>query len=58
MFRHHGKAVISTFSGENSLFGQPSLDLAWSFVKNSLEKYVPVSNFELFLTKLNPIIVQ
>ncbi|KAI0732491.1 glycoside hydrolase family 71 protein [Fomitopsis betulina] len=31
--RYHGKVLLSTFSGEKSLFGQQDLDSAWSFVK-------------------------
>lgn len=31
--RYHGNVLVSTFSGEKSLFGQRDLDSAWSFVK-------------------------
>ncbi|KAF9467374.1 glycoside hydrolase family 71 protein [Collybia nuda] len=42
MFRHHGKVMVSTFSGENGLFGQHSLELAYSFVKRTLEMVTPI----------------
>lgn len=49
MHQHDGKVLISTFSGENSSFGQAGLDDAWSFVKNVLEKIVPVSAACIYL---------
>ncbi|KAJ6631487.1 glycoside hydrolase [Mycena sp. CBHHK59/15] len=37
MFRYQGKVLVSTFAGENSTFGQATLDQAWTFVKKSLQ---------------------
>lgn len=42
MFRYDGGVLISTFAGENRLFGQPTLNQAWNLVKRSLEEIVPV----------------
>ena len=48
-----GKAVVSTFAGEASLFGHSDLDKAWTYVKNVLSEVVPVSKVKFiryFLT--------
>ncbi|KAK7472366.1 hypothetical protein VKT23_000483 [Stygiomarasmius scandens] len=42
MFRISGKVVVSTFAGENSLFGQPSLDSAWRFIKQHLQDAIRI----------------
>lgn len=44
MFRHPrtNGVVVSTFSGENSTFGQGSMEKGWAFVKSELNKIVPV----------------
>ncbi|THV06172.1 glycoside hydrolase family 71 protein [Dendrothele bispora CBS 962.96] len=42
MFRLSGRVVVSTFAGERSLFGQPSLDKAWFFVKHRIQDIVGV----------------
>ncbi|KAJ7287067.1 glycoside hydrolase [Mycena rebaudengoi] len=42
MFRHKGKVVVSTFAGENSTFGQDTLDAAWAFVKDSIQDIIPI----------------
>ncbi|KAF9540311.1 glycoside hydrolase family 71 protein [Agrocybe pediades] len=44
MFRHPrtNGVVVSTFSGENSNFGQGNLENGWQYLKNELNKIVPV----------------
>ncbi|KAF9494203.1 glycoside hydrolase family 71 protein [Pleurotus eryngii] len=42
LYRRNGKVVVSTFSGENSLFGFGDMETAWNFVKQSLEEIVPI----------------
>jgi glucan endo-1,3-alpha-glucosidase len=44
MFRHPttGGLVISTFCGENSTFGQGSIEDGWAYLKNELNKITPV----------------
>ncbi|KAF9477895.1 glycoside hydrolase family 71 protein [Pholiota conissans] len=44
MFRHpwNNKVVVSTFSGENSTFGQGSMENGWAFLKSELNKISPV----------------
>lgn len=43
MFRHpRGGIVVSTFSGENSTFGQDSMEKGWTYLKNELNKITPV----------------
>jgi hypothetical protein len=44
MFRHPttGGVVISTFSGENSIFGQSSMEDGWAYLKHELNKIAPV----------------
>ncbi|KAG9221281.1 hypothetical protein CCMSSC00406_0008884 [Pleurotus cornucopiae] len=42
MYRRNGKVVVSTFSGENSLFGFGDMETAWNFVKKSVEEIVPI----------------
>jgi len=44
MFRHPrtNGVVVSTFSGENSNFGQGSLEGGWQYLKNELNKIVPI----------------
>lgn len=36
MFHYANGLFVSTFAGERSLFGQPTLDSAWNFVKECL----------------------
>jgi len=49
MFRHPrtGGVVVSTFSGENCTFGQGSMENGWAFLKNELNKIVPVGLYGL-----------
>ncbi|KAF9047688.1 glycoside hydrolase family 71 protein [Panaeolus papilionaceus] len=43
MFRHpRGGIVVSTFSGENSTFGQDSMEKGWTYLKNELNKITPI----------------
>ncbi|EJD08150.1 uncharacterized protein FOMMEDRAFT_101593 [Fomitiporia mediterranea MF3/22] len=39
---YKGKALVSTFAGENSLFGCDDIDSAWTLVKRILEEVCPV----------------
>lgn len=58
MFRHPrtGGVVVSTFSGENCTFGQGSMENGWAFLKNELNKIVPVclSGLDRALQTLTP----
>ncbi|KAI0352048.1 glycoside hydrolase family 71 protein [Trametes cingulata] len=40
--RYHGKVLVSTFAGQDSLFGHETLHEAWDFVKRELEEVAPV----------------
>ncbi|KAJ3504028.1 hypothetical protein NLJ89_g8158 [Agrocybe chaxingu] len=44
MFHHPrtGGIVVSTFSGENSTFGQGSMEGGWAYVKSELNKISPI----------------
>ncbi|KAF8161484.1 glycoside hydrolase family 71 protein [Crassisporium funariophilum] len=44
MFRHPrtGGVVVSTFAGENSTFGQGSVENGWAYLKNELNKITPI----------------
>jgi hypothetical protein len=44
MLRLKNAVVISTFAGENSLFGKDCTNTAWSFVKHELQSIVPVGD--------------
>ena len=46
-----GKALLSTFAGESSLFGQANLSEAWSFAKTELSKCGPVLSFLLIASR-------
>lgn len=39
---YKGKALVSTFAGESSLFGFPDISSAWSYVKARMEEVCPV----------------
>ncbi|KAL0955708.1 hypothetical protein HGRIS_001928 [Hohenbuehelia grisea] len=41
MHRQDGKVLVSTFSGENALFGRPSLEDGWNHVKAEFNSIVP-----------------
>jgi glucan endo-1,3-alpha-glucosidase len=45
VLRIDGAMVISTFAGENSLYGFSTLDDAWKFVKIELQGVTPVLTF-------------
>ncbi|THH07533.1 hypothetical protein EW145_g3309 [Phellinidium pouzarii] len=50
-----GKALVSTFAGENSLFGCSDIFSAWTLVKLSLEEVVPWNaGWSIHLTPLSP----
>ncbi|PPR06865.1 hypothetical protein CVT26_003989 [Gymnopilus dilepis] len=53
-FRHPrtNGVVISTFSGENCTFGQGSMEKGWAFLKNELNKIVPICFIPAFF--INP----
>ena len=40
---YKGKVLVSTFAGQDSLFGLDTLHEAWQFVKDTLEEIAPVS---------------
>lgn len=44
--RYTGKALVSTFAGESSLFGHERIESAWSFVKGKLEEVCPVESIK------------
>ena len=58
MFKHPrtGGVVVSTFFGDDCTFGQGSMENGWAFLKNELNKIVPVSLSELdrVLQELTP----
>ncbi|KAI8978240.1 glycoside hydrolase family 71 protein [Trametes punicea] len=39
---YHGKVLVSTFAGQDSLFGHDTLHEAWQFVKDALEEIAPI----------------
>ncbi|KAH9856724.1 glycoside hydrolase family 71 protein [Lenzites betulinus] len=39
---YDGKALVSTFAGQDSLFGHSTLHEAWQFVKDTLEETTPI----------------
>ncbi|RPD72110.1 glycoside hydrolase family 71 protein [Lentinus tigrinus ALCF2SS1-7] len=39
---YHGKVLVSTFAGQDSLFGHATVQEAWQFVKDSLEDIAPI----------------
>jgi glucan endo-1,3-alpha-glucosidase len=41
-FLYRGRALVSTFSGDQCNFGQSSVAAAWSFVRQVLESVCPV----------------
>ena len=42
-FLYHGRALVSTFAGDQCKFGQTSVVEAWGFVRSVLESVCPVS---------------
>lgn len=46
---HKGGVLVSTFAGQDSLFGFRSLHEAWTFVKDALQEIAPVSPISRYL---------
>jgi glucan endo-1,3-alpha-glucosidase len=42
-FLYHGRALVSTFAGDQCKFGQATLAGAWRFARTALERVCPVS---------------
>ena len=42
-FLYHGRALVSTFAGDQCTFGQASVVEAWRFARAALERVCPVS---------------
>ncbi|KAI0644960.1 glycoside hydrolase family 71 protein [Trametes meyenii] len=50
--KYKGKVLVSTFAGQDSLFGQCTLHDAWDYVKNALQEIAPLHFIPSFF--INP----